>query len=182
LKIVILDRDGVINEDSDSYIKSAEEWNPIPGSLNAIATLSAAGYLVLVATNQSGIGRGLFDVLELARIHHKMCSMVEDCGGKIDGVFYCPHLPSDNCSCRKPQPGLLETIMEEFCVDLAGCPYVGDSLKDIQLAKSMRCVPILVKTGKGLSMLESAAIDDLKGVLVFKDLGEAARHILGNTF
>lgn len=149
MKIIVLDRDGVINEDSDDYIKSPEEWVPVPGSLEAIAALNVIGYKVTVATNQSGLGRGLFDEIALANIHHKMCSMVEESGGFIEGVFYCPHLPDAGCECRKPKTGLLMRIQDELHDKLAGCYFVGDSLKDLQAARAFNMEPILVRTGKG---------------------------------
>ena len=114
MKLIILDRDGVINEDSDAYIKSVNEWQPIPGSIEAIARLSAAGYSVVVATNQSGLGRGLFDLDDLEAIHNNMCEQVEAAGGHISGIYYCPHLPTEGCECRKPAPGLLDAIAKDF--------------------------------------------------------------------
>ncbi len=178
MNIVILDRDGVINEDSDDYIKSAEEWIPIEGSLLAISLLSSSGVRVVVATNQSGIGRGYFSESDLQRIHHKMCSMVEDAGGKIAQIFFCPHQPEENCRCRKPKPGLLENIAAAFSVDLHGVPFIGDSLKDIQVAKAVGCTPILVKTGKGVDTLSNATAEDLREVLVFENLLDATRTLL----
>lgn len=164
MKIIVLDRDGVINEDSADYIKSPEEWLPVPGSLEAIATLNSLGYSVAVATNQSGLGRGLFDDITLANIHHKMCSMVEDSGGFIEGVFYCPHLPDAGCDCRKPKTGLLSRIEEELHNKLAGCYFVGDSLKDLQAAMAFSMHPVLVRTGKG--RVTESRLDELAGVPV----------------
>lgn len=179
VKLVILDRDGVINQDSDAYIKSPEEWIPIDGSLEAIAKLSQAGFTIAVATNQSGISRQFFDHYTLARIHQKMCDAVELAGGILSGVFYCPHGPDEGCRCRKPGTGLLEAISLEFNTPLADVPLVGDSLKDIQAAKQMNCRPILVETGKGLQTLkagsQSIALDD---VPVVGDLAAAAKFIL----
>lgn len=177
-KLVILDRDGVINLDSDDYIKSPEEWIPIEESIEAIAALSKAGYRIAVATNQSGIARGLFDAFTLARIHQKLCSEVESAGGMVDGIFFCPHGPNDGCDCRKPEPGLLRAIADEFNVDLQGVPLVGDSLKDIQVARKMGCKPFLVRTGKGLQTLAAAENSDLEDVEVVDNLKNAVTKIL----
>ncbi|MBI3773649.1 MAG: D-glycero-beta-D-manno-heptose 1,7-bisphosphate 7-phosphatase [Gammaproteobacteria bacterium] len=154
MKLIILDRDGVINEDSDAYIKSPAEWRPIPGSLEAIARLTQADYRVVVATNQSGISRGLFDLDTLMRIHDKMHLLVGEAGGHIDAVFYCPHGPEDDCDCRKPMPGLLHAVAQRLMVDLKAVPAVGDSLRDLQAAAAVGARPILVLTGKGKSTLE----------------------------
>ncbi|MCB1671737.1 MAG: D-glycero-beta-D-manno-heptose 1,7-bisphosphate 7-phosphatase [Gammaproteobacteria bacterium] len=178
MKLVILDRDGVINQDSDDYIKSPEEWIPIERSLAAIAALSQAGFRVAVATNQSGIARGLFDSYTLARIHQKMCSLTERAGGVVDAVFYCPHGPDEGCHCRKPEPGLLEEISREFDVPLQGVPFVGDSLKDLQVAKTSGCIPFLVLTGKGEQTRASCSEKDLLGVQIVDDLHEAVKRIL----
>lgn len=180
VKLVILDRDGVINHDSDTYIKSPEEWIPIDGSLEAIARLAEAGYVVTVATNQSGIARKLFSLFELARIHQKMCASAEQAGGRIDGIFFCPHGPDQGCECRKPKTGLLVAIADEFGIPLEGVPLVGDSLKDLQVARQCGCVPYLVKTGKGRATLSTASPDELAGVKVVEDLAEAAGLIVGD--
>lgn len=147
---IVLDRDGVINEDSSDYIKSADEWIPIEGSLEAIATLTASGYRVAIATNQSGLARGLFDEYALANIHQKLCASVEDMGGFVEGIFYCPHGPDESCSCRKPGTGLLTRIEQELGVCLAGQTFVGDSLTDLQAAQSFHMRAVLVRTGKGV--------------------------------
>lgn len=160
LPLVILDRDGVINEDSDAFVKSPEEWQPIAGSIEAIAKLCQAGYQVVIATNQSGIGRELFTVETLEQIHAKMHQYVEDAGGTIAGIFYCPHLPDDACDCRKPLAGLLDELIEQFDLlpanppsskntVLQGVPFVGDSLRDLQAGLARQCQPVLVLTGKG---------------------------------
>ena len=148
-QILILDRDGVINQDSDDYIKSPEEWMPIPGSLEAIAHFNQLGIKVVVATNQSGVGRGLFTLDTLAAIHQKMQAMLKAAGGHIDGVYFCPHHPDDGCDCRKPKPGLLLQIQRDFNIDLTQAIVVGDSLRDIQAAQAVGAYPMLVKTGKG---------------------------------
>lgn len=148
-KIVILDRDGVINFDSPDYIKSADEWKPIPGSLEAIARLHNEGYRIYVATNQAGIARGKLTEQDLAAIHGRMLAAVEAAGGRIAGIQYCPHHPDDRCGCRKPEPGMLHAIAVEAGVPIAGQPYVGDSLKDLRAAEAAGCKPVLVLTGNG---------------------------------
>lgn len=178
MKFVVLDRDGVINQDSDDYIKSADEWLPIEGSLDAIASLGDAGYKIVVATNQSGIGRGLFDEYTLARIHTKLCSLVEESGGFIEGIFYCPHTPDENCDCRKPGVGLLQQIESEFDCSLSNCFYVGDSYKDIQAALTFGCRPILVRTGKGAETEKRLLQEKLNEVPVFDDLVSAVRDYM----
>lgn len=150
MKLVILDRDGVINEDSNAYIRSAAEWLPIDGSLDAVARLKSAGYTVVVATNQSGIGRGLFGQTALTAMHDKMTRLLAAHGGaKLDGIFVCPHKPTDGCDCRKPAPGLLWQISRRFDVALADVPVIGDSARDMQAAQAVGACPMLVLTGKG---------------------------------
>ena len=148
MKLVILDRDGTINEDSADYIKSAQEWQPLPGALDAIARLNHAGWHVVVATNQSGLGRGLFDVAALNAMHAKMHSMLAAVGGRIDAVFYCPHGPEESCNCRKPAPGLFEQIAERYGMPLTGMPSAGDSARDLVAAVAVGCEPHAVLTGK----------------------------------
>jgi D-glycero-D-manno-heptose 1,7-bisphosphate phosphatase len=176
MQLVILDRDGVINEDSDDYIKSPEEWQPIPGSLAAIARLHRAGWRVIVATNQSGVARGLFSIDTLMRIHEKMYRAVSDAGGLIDAVFFCPHHPDDNCLCRKPRPGLLFDIASRLRIDLSGVPLVGDSLRDLEAARAAGATPLLVRTGKGTSTLDHPGLDP--AVPVFRDLAAAVDALL----
>jgi D-glycero-D-manno-heptose 1,7-bisphosphate phosphatase len=149
MKLVILDRDGTINEDSDEYVKSASEWRPLPGALEAIAKLNHAGWHVVVATNQSGLGRGLFDVAALNAMHAKMHSMLAAVGGRVDAIFYCPHGPEESCRCRKPEPGLFEQIGERYGIDLKDVPAVGDSARDLVAAVAVGCEPHWVLTGKG---------------------------------
>ncbi|MBV2235788.1 MAG: D-glycero-beta-D-manno-heptose 1,7-bisphosphate 7-phosphatase [Sterolibacterium sp.] len=158
MKLIILDRDGVINHDSDQFIKSPDEWRPIPGSLAAIATLTQWGYRVIVATNQSGIGRGLFDMDTLNSIHDKMVKAVAQEGGRIDAVFFCPHTNGDQCDCRKPKPGMLEEIASRYSTELTGVPVVGDSLRDLQAAVAVGAQPILVLTGKGKQTANDPAL------------------------
>ncbi len=180
-KLVILDRDGVINEDSDSYVKTADEWIPLAGSIEAIARLYKAGYTIVVATNQSGIGRGLFDLDELEAMHSKLSDLLLDAGAELSGIFYCPHKPGDNCNCRKPAPGLLDAIAEEFNLSLAGVPIVGDSLRDLQAGLTHQCTPILVRTGKGATTEAKLPEQDelaLRQAQVFDDLSQAVDYLL----
>lgn len=172
---VLLDRDGVINEDSDAYIKSPAEWIPIPGSLEAIALLRHNGFRVAVLTNQSGIARGLFDRPTLEAIHKKMRDLVEQAGGHLDDIFYCPHGPEDGCNCRKPKTGLFEQFARKYGADLDGVPAVGDSLRDIQSAASVGAEPILVETGKGAKTLKRNPDLDVSS---FSNLYEAVQYIL----
>jgi len=180
--LVIVDRDGVINFDSDAYIKSVSEWVAIPGSLEALARLSRADYRVVVATNQSGIARGLYDMETLNRIHQKMAKALSEHGGQIDAIFFCPHGPEDGCDCRKPKPGLLHEISDRLKVELAGAPVVGDSLHDLECADATGALPVLVKTGKGprtWPKLEAAqAAGSLLQTLVFDDLAAFAESLL----
>jgi D-glycero-D-manno-heptose 1,7-bisphosphate phosphatase len=176
MKLAILDRDGVINFDSDLYIKSPAEWRPIPGAIEAIARLNQGGYRVAVATNQSGIGRGLFDMGTLNAINDKMMEMVFRHGGRIDALFFCPHTPDDDCGCRKPRTGMLEEIAARFHIDLKGVPCVGDRLKDLQAADAVGAQPILVLTGKGRAAREAGGLP--RRTQVFDDLAEASRHIV----
>ena len=178
MKVVVLDRDGVINQDSDNYIKSVDEWLPIDGSIDAIAKLSNAGYKVVVATNQSGIGRKLFDEYTLAQIHSTLCAMVEKAGGFVDAIFYCPHTPEDNCQCRKPETGLLQQIESEFACSLAGASFVGDSYKDIQAALAFGCKPVLVRTGKGTETEKRIQLENLADIPVYDDLAAAVQQNL----
>ena len=178
MQLIILDRDGVINEDSDDYIKSPSEWNPIRGSLEAIARLHRAGWHVVVATNQSGIARQLFDLDTLARIHETMHRRVIESGGLIDAVFFCPHGPDDGCRCRKPLPGMFHDIAERLHINLAGVPAIGDSLRDLQAAQAAGASPILVKTGKGFGTVSHPDFDH--SLPVFNDLYSAVNHMLDN--
>ena len=174
MKLIILDRDGVINQDSDLYLKSAAEWHPLKGSAEAIARLNHAGYRVVVATNQSGIGRGLFDMATLNLMHEKMHKVVAQAGGRIDAVFYCPHKDDDKCACRKPKPGMLYDIAHRFGVDLKDVPCVGDAVRDMQAGAAAGCELALVKTGKGVKTLTAGGLPE--GVTVFDDLAAVAAH------
>jgi D-glycero-D-manno-heptose 1,7-bisphosphate phosphatase len=176
MKLVVLDRDGVINYDSPQFIKSPAEWKPIPGSLEAIALLNQTGFRVALATNQSGIERGLFDMTTLNAMHDKMHRALGQLGGRIDALFYCPHSADSNCGCRKPKAGMLEEIERRFGIDLKGAPNVGDSLRDLQAGASLSMQNILVRTGKGEATL--AAGDLPADTWVCADLAEAAQRII----
>ena len=176
MKLVILDRDGVINHDSDQYTKSPDEWKPIPGSLAAIARLNQSGYRVVVATNQSGIGRGLFETDTLMAIHDKMLKALSLVGGRIDAIFFCPHTNADNCECRKPKAGMYKEIAARMNVDLAGVPAIGDSLRDLHAAVTVGAQPMLVLTGKGRKTQDDPALPP--GTPVFPDLAAAVAHIV----
>ena len=173
-RYVLLDRDGVINCDRDDFIKCPEEWLPIAGSLEAIAMLNRYGYEVVVVTNQSGIARGLFDEGMLEKIHNKMHRLVNEMGGVISGIYYCPHGPDDACECRKPKAGLLKAFAADFNVDLTMIVVVGDSLRDLQAAIAVGAQPILVKTGKGQQTLNN---NPQFNSLVFENLYDAAKYI-----
>ena len=176
VKLIVLDRDGVINRDSAQYIKSPEEWRPIPGSLEAIARLNHAGFRVVVATNQSGIGRGLFDMATLNAIHEKMHKALSQVGGHVDALFYCPHSADSSCECRKPKPGMLKEIGMRFGTDMTGVPCVGDSVRDLQAAEAVGAQPMLVLTGKGEKTLRDG--DFPKNTVIFPDLAFAASALL----
>jgi len=176
MKLIILDRDGVINHDSDEFIKAPAEWIPIPGSLEAIARLNQAGYRVVVATNQSGVARGLFDVSTLNAIHQKLHTAAQQVGADVDAIFYCPHAADDNCDCRKPKPGMLYTIASRFNTSLKGVPNVGDSLRDLQAGYGVGCVPYLVMTGKGERTLEKGGLPP--GTLIFPNLASVVDSLL----
>src|SRR5690606_29903909 len=172
MKLIILDRDGVINVDSDQFIKSPEEWKPIPGALEAIARLNQWGWRVVVASNQSGVGRGLFGMDTLNAINDKMVRSLAQVGGRLDAIFFCPHAADSTCDCRKPKPGMLLQIGERFNVDLAGVPVVGDSLRDLQAAVAAGAKPYLVLTGKG--EIPRASPDLPAGTLIYPDLDAVA--------
>ncbi len=177
LKLLILDRDGVINYDSDAYIKSLAEWIPLPGSIEAIAQLSKAGWTVAIATNQSGIARGYYDIATLDAMHARLRTLVAEQGGEVGLVVYCPHGPDEGCDCRKPKPGMLKIIAEHYKVPLAGIWFVGDSLGDLEAAKAVDSQPVLVKTGKG----EKTQAKNLPvGTLIFDDLAAVAAELINN--
>lgn len=176
MKLVILDRDGVINFDSDQFIKNPREWNPIPGSLEAIAQLNQGGFRVVVATNQSGVGRGLFDMSTLNTIHAKMHKLAILAGGRIDAVFLCPHAADSRCACRKPKAGLFVDIAARFHIDLSNVYAIGDALRDVQAAMAAGARPLLVKTGKGMRTIEGGQLP--AEVPVYENLAQAALAII----
>lgn len=180
MKLVILDRDGVINHDSPDYIKSARQWQPIDGSLEAIARLTHADYRVVVATNQAGIGKQLFDYEELFSIHDKIIRIVNELGGRIDGIFFCPHTDQDDCDCRKPKPGMLHQIAQRLQADLRGVPVIGDSIRDLRAAQAAGARPMLVLTGNGQKTRQELG-DRLADTPVYTDLAAAVAHLLGDT-
>jgi D-glycero-D-manno-heptose 1,7-bisphosphate phosphatase len=181
MKLIILDRDGTINEDRDDFVKSPDEWVPIPGSLEAIARLNHAGWHTVVATNQSGLARGLFDMATLNAIHAKMNRALTELGGRIDAVFFCPHGPDDGCSCRKPLPGLYTMIGERYGVPLRETYAIGDSLRDLEAAVAAGCAPHLVRTGKG-ALFDEAALRAIKKavphVVFHADLASFAQQLI----
>ena len=176
LKMIILDRDGVINHDSPDFIKSPAEWIPIPGSLEAIARLNQAGYRVVVASNQSGIARQLFDMTTLNAIHQKLHASAQQVGADIDAIFFCPHAAVDACDCRKPKAGMFEEIGKRFKVSLKGVPTVGDSLRDLQAGYVKGCLPYLVLTGKGQKTFDTGGLPP--GTQVFRDLAAMVDALL----
>lgn len=181
LKLIILDRDGTINEDRDDYVKSVDEWVPLPGALDAIARLNEAGWHTVVATNQSGLGRGTFDMSTLNAMHAKMNQLLAKHGGRIDAVFFCPHAPDEACRCRKPLPGLFEQIGERFGVDLHDVPVVGDTLRDLLAGAAVGCRPHLVRTGKAARMSDAeieALCAQVPGTTVHADLAAFADHMV----
>lgn len=182
LKLVILDRDGTINQDRDDFVKSPEEWVPLPGALEAIARLNHAGWHVVIASNQSGLGRGLFDVAALNAMHDKLHKLLAAAGGRVDAIFYCPHTPEDACHCRKPQPGLFEQIGQRFGVSLKGVPAVGDSLRDLLAASAAGCDTHLVLTGKSAGLSPAQAAQGLpEGARVHADLSAFVQALLSRS-
>lgn len=173
MKLVLLDRDGVINFDSEHYIKSPAEWKAIPGSLEAIAKLNQAGMKVAVVTNQSGIGRGLYDLETLAAIHHKMETELNAHGGHFDGIYFCPHHPDDQCDCRKPKPGMAIQAMHDFGISPEETIFIGDSYRDLQAAIAARCTPTLVLTGNGL---KTQTTKDVSHITTYQNLAECVAH------
>ena len=180
LKLVILDRDGTINRASDEFVKSPEEWHPLPGALEAISRLNHAGFHVVLATNQSGLGRGLFDMAALNAVHSHMLKSLAAVGGRIDAIFYCPHAPDEGCACRKPAAGLLQQIEERYGVSLKGVPYVGDSLRDMQAAQTAQCAPHLVLTGRHADVQGQSLPPGFPvSTHVHADLAAFVDHLLG---
>ena len=187
-KLIILDRDGVINQDSDDFIKSPEEWHALPGSLEAIGELSSAGYKIYILTNQSGIARQYFSLQILERIHNKLIDQASQYGGTIDGIYFCPHGPNDNCDCRKPLTGLYRQLLDDLnqhrerpITSFNNVPSIGDSIRDLQAAKTAGAVPVLVKTGKGLkskASLDNNPVQGLENIPCFESLADYVNHLL----
>lgn len=173
---IILDRDGVINYDSDAYIKSPDEWIPIPGSLEAIAELNRAGFQVIIATNQSGVARGYYDLEILDSIHEKFMRELAAVGGYIEEIFFCPHHPDEHCGCRKPKPGMLEQIQKKYALDLTETFFIGDSHVDMHAAQAVGCRPILISTGKGELALKK--YPELSKLPHFPDLARAVEYVI----
>ncbi len=178
MSLIILDRDGVINHDSDNFIKSPAEWEPIAGSLEAIARLNQAGYSVVVITNQSGIARGLLDVNTLASIHSKMRRMLAQVGGTVEAILYCPHSPDDNCACRKPKKGAYTELADRLRINLQHVVAVGDSLRDVEAAQAVGATPILVRTGKEEAVIARHLPD---GAAIYDDLSKVVSVLLGSS-
>jgi len=176
--LLILDRDGVINQDSSEFVKSPGEWLPLPGSVGAIARLSRAGYTITVASNQSGLARGLFGRNALRAMHRKLRALVKAEGGSVDRIVVCPHGPDDGCNCRKPKPGLLTRLARHYRTTLEGVPVVGDSLRDLQAAASAGATPVLVRTGNGAKTSRHLPAG-LRGVRTYDDLAAFAADVLG---
>jgi D-glycero-D-manno-heptose 1,7-bisphosphate phosphatase len=182
-KLVILGRDGVLNLYRDDHVKAAAEWQPVPGALEAVARLNQAGWHAVVATNQSGIGRGLVDMTSLNTVHLRMMQLLAEKGGRIDAVFFCPHTPEEHCDCRKPLPGLIEQIGDRYGLDgqLAGVPMVGDTARDLQAAQAAGCEPHLVRTGRAAALTPQQLAQWLEGianVVVHDDLAAFAEFVL----
>lgn len=154
-KLVILGRDGVLNEYRSSHVTAPEEWVPVPGALEAVARINHAGWHTVVATNQAGIGRGMIDMAAINLVHARMHQMMMAHGARVDAVFFCPHTPEEACDCRKPQPGLLLDIGHRYNVHLATVPMVGDTLRDLQAAQAAGCEPHLVLTGRAAALDEA---------------------------
>ncbi len=185
MKLLILDRDGTINQDRDDYVKSVDEWQPLPGALEAMARLNQAGWTLVVATNQSGLGRGLFNATALNAMHAKMHKLLAAVGGKVDAVFYCPHKPQEVCTCRKPEPGLFLEILSRYGLDtaIATVHTAGDTLRDLQAGAAVGCIPHLLLTGKshvlrGTLPAQQAPINFPQGTLVHEDLTALAEHLI----
>jgi D-glycero-D-manno-heptose 1,7-bisphosphate phosphatase len=174
-KIVLLDRDGVINNDSDDYVRTVDEWQPITGSIEAIARLYHAGYKIFVITNQSGLARGYFSLETLQQMHAKFFALLDAHQAKVEHIYFCQHSPDVNCDCRKPKTGLLRQLVADTGLDLTSVPFLGDSLRDLQAADSFGCQPVLVKTGNGQNTLKKTLPANTQ---VFTDLADFADHLL----
>jgi len=184
VKLVILGRDGILNDFRDDHVKAPEEWYPIPGALEAVARLNHAGWHAVVATNQSGIGRGMIDMASVNAVHAHMLRQLMAVGGRIDAVFFCPHTPEDQCDCRKPLPGLMRDIGKRYGIDLKHVPMVADTLRDLQAAAAAGCEPHLVLSGRALGLDEAQVrhlVDQVPGTLVHVDLAAFADHLMSRT-
>ena len=185
MKLIILDRDGTINEDREDFVKSADEFVPLPGALDAIARLNHAGWHTVLATNQAGLGRGLFDMATLNAIHLKMNLLLAEHGGRIDAVFFCPHTELEGCACRKPEPGLFRQIGERYGIDLAEVLVVGDAERDLVAGTAVGCATHLVRTGKAATMGEpalQALLERLPGTRLHADLAAFADDLIHREF
>jgi len=181
-KLVITGRDGILNVFRADHVKAPEEWQPLPGALEAVARLNHAGWHVVVATNQSGIGRGMIDMTSVNAVHQQMMKLLSEKGGRIDAVFFCPHAATEQCDCRKPLPGLMLEIGRRYGVDLADVPMVCDTLRDLHAARAARCKPHLVRTGRAAAIDAGTLeqwLQEVPGVLVHDDLAAFARHLTG---
>ena len=181
VKLVILGRDGILNEFRDDHVKAPDEWFPVPGALEAVSRLNHAGWHVVVATNQSGIGRGMIDMASVNAVHAHMNKQLMAVGGRIDAVFFCPHTPEDLCDCRKPLPGLMRDIGKRYGIDLKQVPMVGDTLRDLQAAHAAGCEPHLIRSGRAAVLgtaLEQSMLDEVPGTRVHADLAEFAEYLL----
>ncbi|HMO48203.1 MAG TPA: D-glycero-beta-D-manno-heptose 1,7-bisphosphate 7-phosphatase [Rubrivivax sp.] len=181
LKLIIVGRDGILNEFHEDHIKAPEEWIAVPGALEALARLHHAGWHVVVATNQSGIGTGMIDMASVNAVHAHMLRSLQAVGGRIDAVFFCPHTPEDNCDCRKPQPGLMLDIARRYGADLRQVPMVCDTLRDLQAAQAAGCEPHLVRSGRAAELGAAQValwLEQVSGTFVHRDLGEFASHLL----
>lgn len=182
MKLVILDRDGTINENREDFVKDESDWVPLPGALEAIARLNHAGWHVVLATNQDGLGRGLYEMATLNAIHVKLNRALAEAGGRIDAVFFCPHAPDEGCDCRKPKPGLLQQIGARYAIDLATVPMAGDSLRDLQAAAAAGCSPHLLLTGRAAAVGDDEVSDwlaQVPGARAHADLHAFADWLLG---
>ena len=179
--LVIIVRDGVLNQYKEEHIKSPEEFEPIPGALEAVSRMCHAGFHVVMATNQPGLGQGVLDMTTLNAVHLHMNQLLQRMGGRIDGVFLCPHTPAEQCECRKPAPGLLKLIGERFGTDLADVAVVGDTVRDLQAAQAAGCEPHLLLTGRSQDLPQAQAehmVSGIPGARVHADLASFAQDLI----
>jgi D-glycero-D-manno-heptose 1,7-bisphosphate phosphatase len=181
VKLIILGRDGTLNEYRDDHVKAPEEWVPVPGALEALARLNHAGWHAVVATNQAGIGRGMIDMASINAVHQRMIKLAQGAGARIDAVFFCPHTPEEHCDCRKPMPGMMREIGSRFGVDLRHVPLVSDTLRDMQAAQAAGCEPHLVQSGRARKLDATQlqhVVAQVPGMHVHRDLGALADFLL----